>query len=204
MSDNKFITWIQNYFKKKDFNGKIIRQSTTGFSGKDYFEKGFKYYKESAFIEGEGWQQKKKKLDQLAIECFDNALKKGYETSKLFALRADCLDYLGYHFNAIEDYNKALSMNPTEGVANGYWRRAMIKHTIFDFEGSRNDIITAITLSQNDNEDNRYWNEHAKSIGFNTSTELYKWDLEWIVERSLKHPPDLNKKEEVLKNIKRR
>lgn len=81
----------------------------------------------------------------------------------------------------------------------------MIKHTIFDFEGSRDDIITAITLSKIDNEDNRFWNEHAKSGGFgNTATEWYKWDLQWIIERSLKHPPDLNKKEELLKNVKRR
>ncbi len=142
-------------------------------------------------------------MDELALECFDKAINKGYKTSKLFALRADCLDSLGYYFDAIEDYNKALSMNPTQGVANGYWRRGMIKHTIFDFEGSRDDIVTAITLSKIDNEDNRFWNEHAKSNGFgNTATEWYKWDLEWIVERSFRHPPDLNEREEILKNIK--
>lgn len=174
-------------------------------SGKDDFEKGFQFFRESTSTRGDGWKEKKQKLDELALACFDKAIDKGYETSKLFALRADCLDYLGYYFDAIEDYNRALSMNPIHGVANGYWRRGMIKHTVFDFEGSREDVITAITLSRIDNEDNRFWNEHAKSGGFgNNATDWYKWDLEWIVERSLKYFPDLKNKDEFLKSVKKR
>jgi tetratricopeptide (TPR) repeat protein len=207
MANSKFITSVKSFFKPPNSNKKSIKQNSNVhlfFTGEDYFNKGFQYYKQAAFIKGEGWKEKKRGLNGLALQCFDKAFNKGYKTSKLFALRADCLDDQGYYFDAIEDYNKTLSMNPTQGIASSYWKRGIIKHTIFDFEGSRDDLITAITLSKLDNEDNRFWNEHTRSIGFGTATELYKWDLEWIVERSLKHSTDLNKKEEFLKNVKRR
>lgn len=94
---------------------------------------------------------------------------------KLYSFRGSYLNDLEYYFDAIEDYNKFLSINPSEGVASGYYEWGMIKHSIFDIEVSRADLITAITLSKIDNKDNRYWNEHAKSSEFgNSATEVYQ------------------------------
>lgn len=124
MNNSKFINSIKKLFKRENSKRKKYPPHIDLFStGEEDFKKGYQYYKEATLTNGSGWQEKKKRLNELALECFDKALNKKYKTSKLFALRADCLDNLEYYFDAIEDYNKALGMNPIQGIAHGYWRR---------------------------------------------------------------------------------
>ncbi len=112
-----------------------------------------------------------------ALRHFDQAIANGYDTSEVFSLRGSCLNDLGFYFDALEDYNKAIQKQPNQGIANNYFMRSIIKDSLFDFEGSVADLKEAIQLSKLDNDDNRFWNNHAKSIGFDSQTAFYEWSL---------------------------
>ena len=114
---------------------------------------------------------------QEALRYFDQAIASGYDTSEVFSLRGSCLNDLGFYFDALEDYNKAIQKQPSQGIAANYHMRSIIKDSLFDFEGSVADLKEAIRLSKLDNDDNRFWNYHAKSIGFDSQTVFYEFGL---------------------------
>src|SRR5262249_20106017 len=113
-----------------------------------------------------------------ALRYFDQAIASGYDTSEVFSLRGSCLNDLGFYFEALEDYNKAIQKHPSKAIANNYYMRSVIKDSLFDFEGSVADLKEAIRLSKLDNDDNKFWNNHAKSqLGFDSQTAFYEWNL---------------------------
>ena len=112
-----------------------------------------------------------------ALRYFDQAIANGYDASEVFLLRGSCLNDLGFYFDALEDYNKAIQKQPSQGIANNYFMRSIIKDSLFDFEGSVADLKEAIRLSTLDNDDNRFWNDYAKSTGFESQTAFYEWSL---------------------------
>lgn len=139
-----------------------------------------------------------------ALKFFDKAIEKGYHTAEVFSLRGRCLNYFGFYFDAIEDFNKAIELNPKQGIASNYHMRSIIKEAVFDFEGSLTDIEEAIRLSKLDNDDNEYWNEYSKTTGFNTATQFYEWQREMIKLRlDLDKGRMINRTIE-MKSIKRR
>jgi tetratricopeptide (TPR) repeat protein len=139
-----------------------------------------------------------------ALMLFDKAIEKGYHVAEVFSLRGSCLNDLGFYFDAIEDYNKAIEKNPTRGIASNYHMRSLIKDTIFDYEGSISDIEEAIRLSKVDNDDNEFWNDYAKkTLGYNTATEYYEWLRDAFKRRSKLEKNSIDRVAE-LKEIKRR
>ena len=90
-----------------------------------------------------------------ALRYFDQAIANGYDTSEVFSLRGSCLKDLGFYFDALEDYNKAIQKQPNRAIANNYFMRSIIKDSLFDFEGSVADLKEAIRLSKLDNRASR-------------------------------------------------
>lgn len=139
-----------------------------------------------------------------ALKLFDKAIKNGYDSAEVYSLRGRCLNHLGFYFDAIEDFTKAINIKPKHGIASNYHMRSIIKDTVFDYEGSLADIEEAIRLSKLDNDDNEYWNDYAKKTGFKTATQFYEWQRDMVKLRldiDNRHPRD---RTEELKNIKRR
>lgn len=171
------MNWFTKLFKSKS----VAQSEIRFFEACDSFIKGEKIWKESVLSKTPLELRKSKTKE--ALNFFDIAIEKGYDKSEVFSLRASCLNNLGFYIEAIEDYNAAIQKNPRKGIASNYHMRSLIKDTIFDFEGSLADIKEAIRLSRLDNEDNKYWNNYAKSTGFNSATEFYELSLSDIERR---------------------
>ncbi|MEI8203853.1 MAG: hypothetical protein WCH34_12605 [Bacteroidota bacterium] len=70
-----------------------------------------------------------------ALKLFDKAIEKGFEEEpEIFSMRGSILNDLGFYFEALEDYNKAISGKPQKGIANNYFMRSYIKESIYDFD----------------------------------------------------------------------
>ena len=156
----------------------------------------------SAFLDGqEIWRcivkhkitsgTKEEKLKE-AVKLFDEAIQKGFDDSIVFSLRGNCLNDLGFYFDALDDYTNAINRSPKKGIAENYHMRSLIKHSILDYEGSMDDIKEAIRLSKMDNDDARYWNDYAKSTGFASAADFYTigWlgTVELAIEQEKRDP----------------
>ena len=139
-----------------------------------------------------------------ALRYFDQAIANGFDTSEAFSCRGSCLNDLGFYFDALEDYDKAIQKHPTKAIAANYYTRSQIKQSLLDFHGSLSDLNEAIRLSKLDNDDNRWWDKHVQKIGYNSHTEFCEESLSWLkrlIEREETHPTD---KSVELSKIKRR
>jgi tetratricopeptide (TPR) repeat protein len=205
-----------NWFTKL-FGPKPLSQSDRDFfDACNAFTTGGKIFQEAVLIKGEGWKESQLIKIKEALEYFDQAIKKGlveptifshgFDQSEVYSLRGSCLNDLGFYFEALEDYNKAIEKRPRKGVASNYHMRSVIKSSLFDFEGSLADLKEAIRLSKLDNDDNAYWNNYAKSTGFASQTAFYEMLLPTEAEIISKKRicSDKNFVEEELKKVKRR
>jgi tetratricopeptide (TPR) repeat protein len=199
---------------------KLFRQKPLNQSDRDFFDAcnafatGEKLWNEATLIKGIGWQESKLIKIKEALKYFDEAIKRGlveptvfshgFDESEAFSLRGSCLNDLGFYFEALEDFNKAIDKKPRKGIANNYHMRSIIKDSLFDFEGSLADLKEAIRLSKLDNDDNAYWNNYAKSTGFSSQTAFYEMWLPTEAEISVKKACPDKLIEEELKKIKRR
>ena len=169
----------------------------------DAFLTGKQIWKDITLTGGSPEFRETKKKE--ALRYFDQAIANGYDASEVFSLRGSCLNDLGFSFDALEDYNKAIQKQPSQAIANNYFMRSIIKDSLFDFEGSVADLKEAIRLSKLDNDDNRFWNDYAKSTGFESQTAFYEWSLpseEMILFRKRTYADE--KIADELKKIKRR
>ncbi|WP_264537464.1 tetratricopeptide repeat protein [Flavobacterium sp. N1736] len=116
--------WFTNLTIEK-IKGKFSKSNTSTESV--HFEKGKELYFANQFQE--------------AIIHFDNAITSGlyYEAYKL---KGNCLQKLDYHYNAIEDFDKAIEANPLD--FSNYYSRAVSKKAILDFTGQIEDLHNAI------------------------------------------------------------
>ena len=110
--------------------------------------------------------------EQEAVGCFDAALEYGFETAALFSLRGTCLQSLGWHLDAIDDFTKAISTEPQD--CNLYFQRAMSKSSTGDEQGFIADIQDAIRLSKVDSALNRNYNLGAKDMGWHSTAAMYE------------------------------
>lgn len=205
-----------NWFTKL-FGSKPLSQSDRDFfDACNAFTTGKKIFQEAVSITGTGWKESQLIKMKEALEYFDEAIKKGlvepaifshgFDASYAFSLRGSCLDDLGFYFDALEDYNNAIERKPRKGMASNYFRRGMVKQSLFDFEGYLADLKEAIRISKFDNEDNKYWDAVYAKRGFASQTVFYEMLLPTEVEIISRTRICSDKKfvEEELKKIKRR
>jgi len=96
--------------------------------------------------EGLGNLEKGKKMYlsnqiQAALDYLDHAINLGLDTGA-YEIRANCFQKLDYHSKAIDDYDKAIEINPFE--FSHYYSRAVSKKAIFDIPGQIEDLHNAI------------------------------------------------------------
>lgn len=193
-----------NWFTKL-FGAKPSSRSNRDFlDAYNAFTTGEKIWKEGVLIKGKGWKEAKLLKIKEALKYFDEAIEKGFDESEVFSLRGSCLNDLGFYFEALEDYNKAIEKRPRKAIANNYFIRSLIKDSLFDFGGSLADLEEAIRLSKLDNNDNAYWNNCAKSIAFPSQTVWYEFNLPTEEVMSCKRNLPQEMIQETLRKIKRR
>lgn len=183
------MTWFTNLFKKKKIE-KTIYNDDLEWDIFINFSRGKKYLLE------EKWKD--------ALYHLDKALELGYEKDDIYEMRGYCLQELKYHFDAIEDFNKAILFSPDN--CHLYFNRALSKEAVFDYHGEIEDIEKAIELSKKDTSLNKQYNKDAINNGYpNGLIGMYeiallsaKSRLEFESYEREKH------NEEKIKHIKRR
>ena len=153
---------IRNLFKNKS-------QDSTE---EDYkFNEAF-----NAYLEGKKLYSAKKY--QEAIDYFDKAIESGFERyyNEIYELRAMSLQSLNFDLDAIEDFNKAISLAPED--ANLYFMRGLSRGVTGDFTGSIYDYKETIRLSEIDNKLNDCLNNYAKKTGWTSASAYYEHHLE--------------------------
>lgn len=157
------MNWFSNLFKRKEINDTYHYESETEWDAFICFARGEKHFFNSE------WDD--------ALYHFDNAVEKKYiKKVELFEYRGICLQALGYEYDAIEDFNKAIQFSPNN--CNLFYMRALSKDVILDYEGAIEDIEKAIELSKQDTKMNRQYNESAINNGFSDGAlGMYKTAL---------------------------
>lgn len=181
--------WLSIFFKKKP-SEYYSDKSDLEWDAFICYARGEKYFLESEFDE--------------ALKLFDKAVEKGFEKKDIFEFRGLCLQSLGYEFDAIEDFNKAIMFSPDN--CHLYYNRALSKEAIFDYQGEIEDIEKAIELSKKDSPLNRQYNKDAIINGYqNGIIGMYEISLFSAKSRLEFEIKEKEKRiEEKLKHIKRR
>jgi len=129
--------WFTNLTVK--FKDKFSNSGTTD-EGLKNLEKGKRLYNSNQIHD--------------ALVYLDHAINLGYDTDA-YEIRGHCLQKLDYHYKAIEDFDKAIEMNPLE--FSYYYSRAVSKKAILDFTGQIEDLHNAIYyFNRNKNVENNF------------------------------------------------
>ncbi len=149
---------IRNLFKRK--SRELTEEDHKFNEAFDAFLKGKELYSERKF--------------QDAMDYFDRAIQSGVDDSysEIYELRAISLQSLNFDLEAIDDFNKAISLKPEE--ANLYFMRGLSRGVIGDFTGRVSDYKEAVRLSEIENKYNEFWNNYAKETGWKSATSLYE------------------------------
>lgn len=185
------MNWFSNLFKKNTVSKSLADKSESEWQTYINYAAG-----EQKFF-NEDWKN--------ALYYFDRSIENGHYKDDIFEFRGTCLQALGYDFDAIKDFDKAIYFFPTN--CNLYYFRSISKQTILDYEGAISDIKKAIELSKLDNNLNKIYNENAINNGFkNGVVGMYEIAL-YGAKSKLKNDIREIKKDfcdEQLKLIKRR
>ncbi|TDO73236.1 hypothetical protein EV143_106178 [Flavobacterium chryseum] len=139
------MNWFINLTGK--FKDKFSNPNTTN-EGLENLEKGKRLYRSNQIHD--------------ALIYLDNAIRLGYDTGA-YEIRGNCFQKLDYHYRAIEDFDKAIEMNPLE--FSYYYSRAVSKKAILDFTGQIEDLHNAI-----------YYYKRNKSVE-NNFLKIFETDL---------------------------
>ncbi len=120
---------------------------------------------------------KKERNDNKALLLFDLAIECGIYDAYLD--RAFCLQGLGFHYDAIVDFDKAIQKS--SGDANLHFGRGHSKQSIGQYDEAISDLKTAIELSKIDNELNRNYNIEMKKSGWSSVSLFYESRLNYIL-----------------------
>lgn len=167
------MAWLLNLFKK---NSRMISNS-------EITESKRKWDAFYAFVNGrQCWNERN--VDE-ALTHFDKAIELGFieyfkyssaDLTKLYDLRARCLQGLGYQYEAICDFDKAISYSPND--CDIYFSRSISKGKILDYSGKVDDIERAIQLSKESTKLNEEYDDEAKKMGYQNVAELLHFHLD--------------------------
>lgn len=142
---------------------------------------------------------RKRKYEE-ALSELDMAIKGGVGAVR-YNFRALCLQALDFHDEAIEDFDRAISLEPKD--CNLYFCRGMSKRDTGDFDGCIADIKTAIRLSELGSKVNDDYKKHAKEMGWpDGHTSFYEFQL--LSTESMKNMDKELRQSLMKKNKKRR
>lgn len=116
----KWFTNLMGNFREK-FSNSTVDQSS------ENLEKAKKLYSANKYED--------------ALLCL-NTISDYNSDAEAYKLKGDCLQRMNFHYNAIEDFDKAIETNPLE--FSNYYSRAVSKKAILDFTGQIEDLHNAI------------------------------------------------------------
>ncbi len=157
--------WFSNLFKRKlqnNTNSDKEELNSKWLIGYNAFKKGKQCYLNNKIIE--------------ALHYFDLAIDNRFLIDDIYSLRGGCLQLLNYHYDAIDDFDNAITLYLRD--CNIYFMRSVSKGYILDYEGQIADLEKAIKLSMEDNELNKIYHELAKENGYKDMTRKMQIDLE--------------------------
>jgi tetratricopeptide (TPR) repeat protein len=164
------MNWLSKLFSKNKKSEYIAEEKTLSkrnWESLDFFSKGKEYYTSKNVSE--------------ALLYLDKALEHGfaedfsYDLHNLYDIRGACLQSLDFHYDAINDFDKSISLEPNN--FNKYFSRSVSKGAILDYEGQIADLLTAIRFSKIDNSLNKEYNDQAEMKGYKGATELLEMQL---------------------------
>ena len=164
------MNWLAKLLGKKktpELSAEEKEQSKRKWDGFDFFQKGQDCYL--------------KRQSDDALSYFDKALENNFienfptETTKLFDMRGGCLQELSYDYDAINDFDRSISLSSND--CNKFFSRSVSKGAVLDFEGEVADLERAIELSKIDNELNREYNDEAQKQGYKNVAGMYQMRL---------------------------
>ena len=137
-----------------------------------------------AFKEGEKHYLEKRSLE--AVECFDKAIECGFEQeTSIYFMRGSCLQELDWNLDAIDDFSKAISLEPQD--CNNYFMRALSKGATGDSAGCIADLQEAIRMSKVENSTNEEYCLGAKNMGWPSHTAMYEAQILFHSPSSAEH-----------------
>lgn len=161
------MNWLAKLLGKKktpELSAEEKEQSQKKWDGFDFFQKGQDCYFNRKTNE--------------ALSYFDKAFEYGFAESfpsdapKLYDLRAGCLQELDFHYDAISDFDKSISLSSND--CNKFFSRSVSKDAVLDFVGEIADLERAIELSKKNNELNREYNDEAQKQGYKNVAAMYQ------------------------------
>lgn len=164
------------------------------------YSKGWKMYGAGKTLLFSKTSNTKEMSDALVL--FDKAIE--YGVQEAYGDRAFCLQGLEYHFNAIFDFDVAILSDKID--ANLYYGRSHSKMIIMDYDGSIEDMKTAIELSKVKNKLNIEYDDEIKKTGWKSATSFYTFKLQEVLDRKESTKNEIIKEIHSLKvqKIKRR
>jgi tetratricopeptide (TPR) repeat protein len=151
--------------------GKKEKTLHTSVSAQRYNPKGLKILDQANQL----FYVEKKAED--ALPLYDEAVRE--RIIDAYCHRAFCLQNLKYHFEAIEDFDKAIQFDGRN--ANFYFSRGNSRKAVGDFNGEIDDFRKAIELSKIKSEINRINDLGAKQQNFASATALYQANLDFAL-----------------------
>ncbi|MCE1164579.1 MAG: hypothetical protein LWX07_04155 [Bacteroidetes bacterium] len=106
-----------------------------------------------------------------ALMCMDEAIKWGLNDFNAYSLRASCLQSLSRDTEALDDFDKAISLNQND--CNIFFQRSLSRTNLGDLEGAYSDLNTAIKLSKEKNETNTEYRNELMKQGYKNIDEFY-------------------------------
>jgi tetratricopeptide (TPR) repeat protein len=123
------MNWFAKLFRPKPLN----QSDRDFFDACNAFTAGEKIWNGATLIKGIGWQESKLNKIKEALKYFDEVIKRGlveptvfshgFDESEAFSLRGSCLHDLGFYFEALEDYNRAIEKKPLKGIARAFQQK---------------------------------------------------------------------------------
>jgi len=113
-----------------------------------------------------------KKDISTALRHFNKSIESGYKQSDVFSYRAHCLQILGYHNDAINDFDKAISLSSRD--TNDFFGRSVSKGAIKDYKGEISDLEKAIVIVKEENVFNKAYNDEATKDGYKNASDLFE------------------------------